>query len=106
MASHRADQVGFASVLPGDTDRKPRPASLPSPRLAVVIGLPTEPAPYVGEGFDSEKLESYPPGAVFVLPGGTRRFDSARSGEYVGGVSAIGPLGPEYLHPRDGPRNG
>jgi quercetin dioxygenase-like cupin family protein len=63
---------------------------------------------YIGQGeqFDSEKLEPYPPGAVIVLPGGTPHFHCAESGEYVTQVSAIGPLGLEYLDPRDDPRNG
>jgi hypothetical protein len=60
----------------------------------------------VGEHFDSEKLKAYPPGAVVVLPGSTPHFHWARSGEYVTQISAIGPLGMEYLHARDDPRNG
>lgn len=44
-------------------------------------------------------------GAVIVLPGGTPHFHWARSGEYVTQVSAIGPLGLEYLDPSDDPRN-
>ena len=59
----------------------------------------------LGEHFDSEKLEAYPPGAVVVLPGGTPHFHWARSGEYVTQVSAIGPLGLEYLDANDDPRS-
>ena len=59
----------------------------------------------VGDQFDAEKLEAYPPGAVVVLPGGTPHFHWARSGDYVTQVSAIGPLGLEYLAPEDDPRN-
>jgi quercetin dioxygenase-like cupin family protein len=59
----------------------------------------------VGERFDSEKLEAYSPGAVVVLPGGTPHFHWARSGEYITQVSAIGPLGLDYLDPVDDPRN-
>jgi hypothetical protein len=59
----------------------------------------------LGEHFDSEKLEAYPPGAVVVLPGSTPHFHWARSGEYVTQVSAIGPLGLEYLNATDDPRN-
>ena len=59
----------------------------------------------LGERFDSEKLEAYPPGAVVVLPGGTPHFHWARSGEYVTQVSAIGPLGLEYLDANDDPRS-
>ncbi len=53
----------------------------------------------LGKHFDSEKLESYPPGSVTVLPGGTAHFHWARSGEYVTQVTAIGPLGLEYVNP-------
>jgi quercetin dioxygenase-like cupin family protein len=59
----------------------------------------------LGERFDGEKLEAYPPGAVIMLPGGTPHFHWARSGEYVTQISAIGPLGLEYLNPEDDPRN-
>jgi quercetin dioxygenase-like cupin family protein len=59
----------------------------------------------LGEHFDSEKLESYPPGSVIVLPGGTPHFHWARSGDYVTQVTAIGPLGLEYVDPGDDPRN-
>jgi quercetin dioxygenase-like cupin family protein len=62
---------------------------------------------YIGRGehFDGQKLEAYPPGAVVVLPGGTPHFHWARSGEYVTQISAIGPLGMEYVDPKDDPRN-
>jgi quercetin dioxygenase-like cupin family protein len=136
---HQEDPGGFRSVLPEDIDWEPFPAFPPSARLAVVVGHPTEPGPYVirvkvpagvklmphrhpedrvytiisgvfyiglGERFDSDKLRAYPPGTVVVLPGGTPHFHWARSGEYVSQVSAIGPLGLEYLDPRDDPRNG
>jgi quercetin dioxygenase-like cupin family protein len=136
--THQTDEHVFRSVLPEEIDWRPFPAFPPSARLAVVVGRPTEPGPYVirvkvpsgvklmphrhpedrvytvisgvfyiglGEHFDSEKLESYPPGTVVVLPGGTPHFHWARSGEYVTQVSAIGPLGLEYLDPKDDPRN-
>ncbi len=62
---------------------------------------------YVGLGdqFDPEKLEAYPPGSVIVLPGNTSHFHWAKSGEYVTQVTAIGPLGLEYLSAKDDPRN-
>lgn len=58
----------------------------------------------LGEEFDDERLKAYPPGAVIVLPGGTPHFHWAKSGEYVTQVTAIGPLGLEYLNPEDDPR--
>ena len=59
----------------------------------------------LGELFDGDKLTAYPPGSVVVLPGGTPHFHWARSGEYVTQVSAIGPLGLEYLNVADDPRS-
>ena len=76
MRTHQPGQAAFRSVLPEDIDWKPFPAFPPSARLAVV-----------------------------VLPGGTPHFHWAKSGEYVTQVTAIGPLGLEYLDPEDDPRN-
>ena len=59
----------------------------------------------LGDKFDAAKLQAYPPGAVVVLPGNTSHFHWAKSGEYVTQVSAIGPLGLEYVNPSDDPRN-
>ena len=36
----------------------------------------------------------------------TAHFHWAKSGEYITQVTAIGPLGLEYLDPKDDPRNG
>jgi quercetin dioxygenase-like cupin family protein len=136
--SHQTDESVFRSVLPEDIEWKRFPAFPPSARLAVVVGDPTGPGPYVirvklpagvklmphvhpedrvytvisgvfyiglGERFDSAKLEAYPPGSVVVLPGGSPHFHWARSGAYVTQVTAIGPLGLEYVDPGDDPRN-
>jgi quercetin dioxygenase-like cupin family protein len=59
----------------------------------------------VGDQFDSDKLEAYPPGAVVVLPGGTPHFHWAKSGEYVTQVTATGPITLDYVDPEDDPRN-
>jgi quercetin dioxygenase-like cupin family protein len=129
----------FGAILPDDIEWEPFAAFPPSVQLAVVVGQPTEPGPYVirvrvpsgvklmphrhpedriytvisgvfyiglGQRFDAAKLEAYPPGAVIVLPGGTPHFHWARSGEYVSQVSAVGPLGLDYVDPVDDPRNG
>ena len=62
---------------------------------------------YIGLGneFDGDKMQAYPPGSVIVLPGDTPHFHWAKSGEYVTQVSAIGPLGLEYMALEDDPRN-
>ena len=59
----------------------------------------------LGDEFDAGKLEAYPPGAVIILPGNTSHFHWAKSGEYVTQVTAVGPLGLEYLSAKDDPRN-
>lgn len=132
------DRTGFKTILPEDIDWKPFAAFPPSVRLAVVLGQPSEPGPYVirvklpcgvkmmphqhredrvytvisgvfyigrGEQFDAAKLEAYPPGSVVVLPGNTPHFHWAKSGEYVTQITAIGPLGLEYMNLKDDPRN-
>jgi quercetin dioxygenase-like cupin family protein len=135
---HQLGEEGFRSVLPDDIDWKPFAAFPPSVRLAVIVGQPSQNAPYtirvrvphgvklmphkhpedrvytvmsgifyigLGERFDADKLEAYPPGSVVVLPGNTFHFHWAKSSEYITQVTAIGPLGLEYLNPEDDPRN-
>jgi quercetin dioxygenase-like cupin family protein len=58
----------------------------------------------LGDEFDASKLKAYPPGAVIILPGNTPHFHWAKSGEYVTQVTAMGPLGLEYLSAKDDPR--
>ena len=134
---HQPGQSNFRSVLPEDIDWKPFSAFPPSVRLAVIVGEPSAPGPYVirvkvpsgvklkphkhpedrvytvmsgvfyiglGDQFNADKLHAYPPGSVIVLPGGTSHYHWAKSGEYVTQVTAIGPLGLEYIHSEDDPR--
>jgi quercetin dioxygenase-like cupin family protein len=136
--THQPGQDAFKSVLPEDVDWKPFAAFPPSARLAVIVGDPAKPGPYVirvkvpggvklmshrhpedrvytiisgvfyigrGDKFDGDKVEAYPPGSVIVLPGDTSHFHWARSGEYIVQVTAIGPLGLEYVNVNDDPRS-
>ena len=59
----------------------------------------------LGDKFDSSKLEEFPPGAVIILPDNTPHFHWAKSGEYLTQVTAIGPLGLEYIDTKDDPRS-
>ncbi|MFY9950163.1 MAG: cupin domain-containing protein [Candidatus Sulfotelmatobacter sp.] len=59
----------------------------------------------LGDQFNPDELQAYPPGSVIVLPGNTSHFHWAKSSEYITQVSAIGPLGLEYLNAKDDPRN-
>ncbi len=133
-----APKIKLKAILPEDVDWEPFAAFPPAVRLAVMVGHPSQPGPYVirvkaphgvklmphrhpedrvytvmsgifyigvGDEFDAEKLEAYPPGSVIVLPGNTSHFHWAKSGEYITQVTAIGPLGLEYVHEGDDPRN-
>ena len=135
---HQPGQTDFKAILPEDIDWKPFPAFPAGARLAILVGHPAEPGPYVvrvklpggaklmphkhpedriytvmsgvfyiglGDQFDGEKVKAYPPGCLVVLPGDTPHFHWAKSGEYVTQVTAIGPLGLEYMDSKDDPRN-
>jgi hypothetical protein len=60
----------------------------------------------LGDKFDAEKLVAHPPSTVIILPGNTAHFHWAKSGEYITQVTAIGPLGLEYIDSKDDPRKG
>jgi quercetin dioxygenase-like cupin family protein len=135
--THQPGEAAFRSILPEQIEWRPFPAFPPSARLAVLVGDPSQPGPYLirvklpageklmphkhpedriytvisgvfyiglGDAFDGDKVTAYPPGSVIVLPGETRHFHWAKSGEYVTQVTAIGPLGLDYLDPDDDPR--
>jgi len=136
---HQQGEAEFRAVLPEQVEWRPFPAFPPEARLAILVGEPTQPGPYmirvkvpggvklmphqhpedrvytvvsgvfyigIGDRFDAEKLQAYPAGSVIVLPGRTHHFHWAKSGEYVTQVTAIGPLGLDYLDPADDPRRG
>jgi len=52
--------------------------------------------------FDGEKVKVIPPGCVAAA--NTSHFHRAKSGGYITQVTAIGPLGLEYLDLADDPR--
>jgi quercetin dioxygenase-like cupin family protein len=135
--THQPGESAFRSILPEDIEWKPFAAFPAGVRLAVLVGEPSQPEPYVirvkapsgtklmphkhpedriytvmsgvfyiglGDRFDGSKVQAYPPGSVVVLPGNTPHFHWAKSGEYVTQVTAIGPLGLEYMDSHDDPR--
>lgn len=96
---HQPRQAVFQSILPEDRVWKPFPAFPASVRLAVVVGQPSGPGPYVirvkvptgvklmphkhpedrvytvmsgvfyiglGDKFDADRMQAYPPGGVLV----------------------------------------
>jgi quercetin dioxygenase-like cupin family protein len=135
---HQPGQAIFRAVLAEDVDWQPFASFPPTVRLAVVVGHPSEPGPYVirikvpagvklmphrhpedrvytviegifyiglGNRFDADALAAYPPGSLIVLPGGTPHFHWAKSGGYISQVTALGPLGLDYIDATDDPRN-
>ena len=58
----------------------------------------------LGEEFDESKLTAYAPGSIVVLPGNQPHFHWAKSGEYITQVTALGPLGLDYIDPDNDPR--
>jgi quercetin dioxygenase-like cupin family protein len=58
----------------------------------------------LGEEFDETRLTAYAPGSVIVLPGNQPHFHWAKSGEYISQVTALGPLGFDYIDPANDPR--
>jgi quercetin dioxygenase-like cupin family protein len=58
----------------------------------------------LGEVFDERALRAFAPGSMVFLPGGQAHFHWARSGDYVTQVTAIGPLGPDYVDHAQDPR--
>jgi quercetin dioxygenase-like cupin family protein len=138
MPQHYPDQDVFHAIHSEDVEWKPFPSFPPAARLAVLVGDPAKPGPYLtrvhlpggtkmmphkhtedriytvmsgvfyiglGETFDESKLKAYAPGAVVVLPSGQPHFHWAKSGDYITQITAIGPLGLEYVHHGDDPRN-
>ena len=59
----------------------------------------------LGDRFDADKLDAHAPGSVIVLRGDTAHFHWAKAGEYITQVNAIGPLGIDYVNPKDDPRS-
>jgi hypothetical protein len=47
MSIHQPGQLEFRSVLPEEVVWRPFPAFSPEVRLAVLVGEPTKPGPYV-----------------------------------------------------------
>jgi quercetin dioxygenase-like cupin family protein len=136
-AIHQRGESVFKALRSEDIVWQPFAAFPRGAQLAVLVGEPSEPGPYVvrvkvpdgvrlmphrhpedriytvmsgvfyiglGERFDADRMEAFPPGSVVILPGDTAHFHFAKSGEYVTQVTAIGPLGLDYVEPADDPR--
>jgi len=77
--THQPDQGVFRSILPEDIDWEPFAAFPPTARLAVVVGHPSEPGPYV--------VRVKVPSGVKLMP---HRHDEDRVYTVMSGVFYIG----------------
>src|SRR2546430_9782148 len=84
IRTHQPGQAVFRSVLPDAMDWKPFPAFPPSVRLAVVVGQPSEPGPYV--------IRVKVPSGVKLMP---HRHPEDRVYTVMSGVFCIG-LGDQF----------
>jgi quercetin dioxygenase-like cupin family protein len=82
--SHQPGQAVFRSILPEEIDWQRFPAFPPSARLAVIVGHPSEPAPYV--------IRVKVPGGVRLMP---HRHPEDRIYTVISGVFYIG-LGEKF----------
>jgi len=82
--SHQPGQAVFGSILPEDIDWKPFPAFPPLVRLAIIVGQPSEPGPYL--------IRVRVPGGVKLMP---HRHPEDRVYTVISGVFYIG-LGHEF----------
>jgi hypothetical protein len=97
----------FHAVRPEEVSWQPFPAFPPAARLAILIGDPAKPGPYLirvrykhpedriytvlegvfyiglGDTFDEAKLNAYGVGSVIVVPGDQPHFHWAKPGEYI-----------------------
>ena len=91
MSTHQLDEADFRSVLPEDIGWERFPAFPPSARLAVVVGDPSQPAPYV--------VRVKVPSDVKLMPRGTSdalqslaSLHQESEGWGGAGLVVIGPL--------------
>jgi quercetin dioxygenase-like cupin family protein len=136
-AHHQPGEDRFRVLHEEDIVWHPFAAYPPEVRLAILVGSPFDPGPYVirvhvpegvkmpphthpedrvytvmsgvfyigrGDVFDETKLTAHAPGSVIVLPGHEPHFHWAKSGHYIAQVTAIGPLGMDYIDPLNDPR--
>jgi hypothetical protein len=108
VRAHQPGQDVFRSVLPDDIDWKPFPGFPPSARLAVVVGEPSEPGPYVIRVMVPSDIKlmphEHPEDRVYTVISGVfyiglgRRFDEAQLQAYPPGALIVLPGGTPHFH--------
>jgi len=113
MTTHLLDQNVFRPALPEDIDWQPFPAFPPSARLAVIVGQPSEPAPYVVRVklpsggklmphlHHEDRVYTVVSGVFYIGLG--EQFDEAKLQAYAPGAVIVLPSGTAHFHsPKSG----
>jgi quercetin dioxygenase-like cupin family protein len=108
MTTHQPGQEVFRPVLPEDIDWQPFPPFPPPARLAVVVGQPAQPAPYVvrvkvpsgvrlmPHRHHEDRVYTVISGVFYIGLG--EQFDSSRLEAYPPGAVIILPGGTAHFH--------
>jgi len=106
--THQPDQAVFRSVLSEDVDWQPFPGFPPAARLAVVVGHPSEPGPYVvrvklpsGQKLmphrhHEDRVYTVISGVFYIGLGD--KFDETRLEAYPPGSVVVLPGGTPHFH--------
>jgi quercetin dioxygenase-like cupin family protein len=108
MTTHQPDQDVFRSVLTEDIDWKPFPAFPPAARLAVVVGHPSGPGPYVvrvkvprgvklmPHRHHEDRVYTVISGVFYIGQG--EQFDASKLEAYPPGAVVVLPGGTPHFH--------
>jgi quercetin dioxygenase-like cupin family protein len=108
MSTQLPDQAGFRPILPEGIDWEPFPAFPPAARLAVVVGQPAEPAPYVvrvklpsgvklmPHRHHEDRVYTVISGVFYIGLG--EQFDDGKLQAYPPGAVIVLPAGTPHFH--------
>jgi quercetin dioxygenase-like cupin family protein len=108
MSTHLPDQADFRPTLPEDIDWQPFPPFPPSARLAVVVGHPSQAAPYVvrvklpsgvklmPHRHHEDRVYTVMSGVFYIGLG--EQFDDGKLQAYPPGAVIVLPAGTPHFH--------
>jgi quercetin dioxygenase-like cupin family protein len=108
MKNHQLGETSFRPTLPEDIDWEPFPSFPPSARLAVVVGDPSESAPYVvrvklpsgvklmPHRHQEDRVYTVMSGVFYIGLG--EQFDAGKLQAYPPGAVIVLPSGTPHFH--------